>query len=153
MVGAAPLGVAKEEVMSDTLELGARVVKLTAELQRYNPDEDELWRGTIEAISRKHGKVFVKWDSSWRKPNPEEVELLCLISEDEADKKMSILEKDYAVWAGAAREKCEAAAELIAEANEITKAHGQALGEMYDINHVIKSAMGGAGWRTSSWNC
>lgn len=139
--------------MSDKLELGARVVKLNHALQKYNPDEDDLERGVIEAVSQKHGKVLVKWDSTWRKPNIEEVDILSLISEDEAEKKMSILEKDYEVWAGAAREKCEAAAALIAEAAEITKAHGQVLGEMYDVNHVIKSAMGGAGWRTSSWNC
>src|SRR5271170_5792729 len=110
--------------MSDELQVGSRVVKLTADLQRYNPDEDDLWRGVIEAISKKHGKVLVKWDSTWQKPNIEEVELISLISEDEADKRMSILEKDYAVWAGAAREKCEAAATLIDEASAITEAHG-----------------------------
>ena len=140
--------------MSDKLELGARVVKLTHDLQRYNPQEgDNLQRGVIKDVSKKHGKVLVKWDDNWRKPNPEEMDLLSLISEDEADKKMSILEKDYEVWAGAAKEKCKAAAELIAEANAITKAHGEVLGNNSDISDVIKSAMGQAGWRTSSWNC
>lgn len=139
--------------MSDKLEVGSLVVKLAAALQRYNPEEDDLWRGAIEAISKKHGKVLVKWDSKWQKPNIEEVDLLSLISEDEANIKMSVLEKDYAVWAGAAREKCEAAAELINEAAAITEAHSQELGHMYDVNSSIKSAMGSAGWRTSSWNC
>jgi len=143
----------RRKKMSDKLEVGSRVVKLTADLQSYNPDGDNLKRGVIRAVSHKYGKVLVKWDSTWCKPNPEEVDLIHLVSEDEADKRMSILEKDYKVWSAAAREKCEAAAALIEEAAAITKAHGQALGAMDDINHVIKSTMGEAGWRTSSWGC
>lgn len=139
--------------MSDKLEVGSRVVKLNHALQKYNPEEDDLWRGVIEAVSQKHGKVLVKWDMTWQKPNIEEVDLLSLISEDEANQKMSILEKDYAAWAGAAREKCKEAAALIDEAAAITEAHGQELGQMYDVNSSIKRAMGSAGWRTSSWNC
>lgn len=139
--------------MSDKLEVGSRVVKLNHALQKYNPEEDDLWRGVIEAVSQKHGKVLVKWDMTWRKPNLEEMYLDSLISEDEADKRMSILEKDYNVWASQAKAKCQAAAELIAEAAEIAKAHGQELGHMSDINYIIKSTMGNSGWRTSSWNC
>jgi hypothetical protein len=139
--------------MSDKLEVGSRVVKLTSALQRFNPDEDDLWRGVIEAVSQKHGKVLVKWDDKWHRPNIEEVDLLTLISEDEANQRRSVLEKDYAVWSAVARERCEAAAALIDEAAAITEAHGQVLGEMYDVNRCIKTAMGDAGWRTSSWNC
>lgn len=139
--------------MSEKLELGSRVCKLDQSLQKYNPEEDTLLRGTIEGTSRREGKVFVKWDSNWRKPNPEEVDLASLISEEDAEKRTSALEVEYNKWSMEVRDKCQQAAQLIREAGKIADLHGFSLGETYDLNHGIQGAMGEAGWNTSSWGC
>jgi hypothetical protein len=139
--------------MSDKLEIGARVCKLNSALEKYDPEEDDLQRGIIEGSSRNEGKAFVKWDSSWRRPNPEEVYFSDLVSEQEAEAKVSVLEKEYNEWADQVKEKCQAAAALIREAGQLADQHGFVLGESYDLSDGIKGAMGSAGWNTSSWNC
>jgi len=134
-------------------ELGDRVVKLDRALQKHNAEDDNTRRGVVDAISRKEGKVLVQWDSHWVNPKPEEMDVSLLVSEKEAEAKLSQLETEYNAWATAVKEKVQAAAALIEEAGDIAEAHGYSLGETYDLNTGIQSAMGHAGWNTSSWGC
>ena len=130
---------------------GDRVVLDDDILQTYNEYGEEAVRGVVEET--KESKLLVKWDYSWRTPNPEEVAAEDVVSEAKADKILSKLEKDYEKWAAPIRKKMEAAAKLLKEANELATAQRRELAEMHDITGSLLGAMDEVGWRTSSLSC
>jgi hypothetical protein len=133
--------------VSDRVMLNNKVLKI------YNIDEDNSVRGVVKAVSSEHGKVFVQWDSSWRKPNPEEVLETALLTEKEGEKILSKLEEEFNLWSKEVKEKVEVAAGLLAEAGKLAKSHGHELYGLYDIHRPLIRAMDDCGWNTSSFNC
>lgn len=135
------------------LEVGSRVVWLNhSNLETYNEYEDDTTRGTVESINE-HGDLFVKWDDSWWNAEPKAIQPEDVISEEEADKILSKLEKEYEVWAAPIRKKMESAAKLLREAGELADKQDKNLSEMHEIVGPLISAMDQIGWRTSSLSC
>jgi hypothetical protein len=136
-----------------TFEVGTRVVLVEASnLDTYNVDEDDTTRGVVKSIDEA-GKLLVKWDDSWRKPNPEKVLADALITEAEADQILSKLEEEYEVWAAPIRAKIEESAKLLKEAGKLADKQNQDLAELHDLVGPLISAMRSVGWRTSSLSC
>ena len=136
-------------------EVGSRVVdKDHSDLEIYNEYEDGVTRGVVVALYKQEpDKIRVKWDDSWKKPNPEKIEVARLIAEEEADQILSKLEAEYESWAGPIREKLKAAGELLREADKMAQAKKRDLTEMHDLVEELTSAMDDIGWRTSSLSC
>lgn len=134
-------------------EVGQRVVLVQdSNLETYNVEEDDTTRGVVKSITDP-GKVIVKWDSSWRKPNLEEVATEELITEAEAETILSKLEAEYEVWAAPIRVKIEESAKLLREAGQLASNQNQDLAELRDLVSPLISAMRSVGWRTSSLSC
>lgn len=136
-----------------SFKLGDRVVKMTDALDHYNPNADLTLRGVIQGSSIDNGKVFVKWDGRWNTPPIEEVDLSSLVSEEEANQKISILEQEYDKVFQQVRAKVDSAAELLLEANKLATPTGTNLFEMYEAHRALIRAMDDCGWNTSSFNC
>lgn len=140
--------------MSDTkFEVGQRVVLVSgSNLETHNEYEDDCTRGVVKSIDE-NGKVLVRWDGSYRKPNPGKHNADELITEVAADEILSKLEAEFEAWAGPIREKLEQAGALLKEAGELADKHGRDLTEMWDLTSPLTSAMDEVGWRTSSLTC
>lgn len=138
-----------------SLEIGTRVMKSP---KKWNPHDDTSVRGATIApvvkdpLSGKE-KVYVKWDSKWRSPNPEEVLVESLLLEEEGDKRLSELEAEYNKVAEQVSEKMSAASALVGEAATLAKTAGFNLSEMYDECYPLMRSMSSAGWSTSSMSC
>jgi len=128
------------------------VLPEASELEFWNPEEDDCTRGVVTQIND-DGKITVKWDSSWRNPNPSNHDVEDLMLESEADDILSKLEEEYEAWADPIRKKMEQVGKLLREANELAYAQDQNLTEMHDIVQPLMSAMSSAGWSTSSLRC
>jgi hypothetical protein len=76
-----------------------------------------------------------------------------LITEVEADKILSKLEREYEVWAGPIRKKDGKAAKLLQEVGELADEQNRELIEMHDVVGPLIHAMDELGWRTSSLSC
>lgn len=139
------------------LVVGARVA------QKLNEDETGqevyVYAGAIAAEPRRdplngETKVYVKWDDTYKNPNPSEIDVSELDLEDTVRAKASKLEEEFEVYAEQISEKMEAAAKLIREANKIAKKAGvENLNDMYEATSALYSAMDDAGWNTSSFGC
>lgn len=136
-----------------TFEVGQRVVLVAASnLKEWNEYEDDTTRGVVKSVN-KEGLITVKWDNSWRTPNPSEHTANRLISEAEANEIRSKLEAEYEVWAGPIREKMKLAAKCLAEADELATKQKKDLAEMHELTGPLIKAMDDIGWRTSSLSC
>lgn len=137
-----------------TFKVGDRVLLLErSDLETYNEyEDDDTCRGEVLSVSEE-GKLKCKWDQVWGQPNPSEHTAEELISEKEADKILSNLEKEYEAWAGPIRKKMEEAAKLLEQAGKMADKQGRELAEMHDIVSPLISAMDDLGWRTSSLSC
>lgn len=139
--------------MKKTFEVGTRVVWLErSDLKTHNEYEDDVTRGEVKSIGE-DGKYSVKWDDSWVTPNLGKHDASELINEDEADKILSKLEKEFEEWAGPIREKMEAAATLLEEAAKMASKKKRDLTEMHELTAPLINAMDDIGWRTSSLSC
>ena len=136
-------------------EVGQRVVdKKHSDLKHYNEYEDDVTRGVVVSLCEDEPhKIRVKWDESYKKPNPENILIEQLIREEEADKILSVLEAEFKVWADPVAEKLKEAGKLIKEADALATKNGRELTEMYDVLGELTSAMEEIGWRTSSLSC
>lgn len=136
-----------------TFEVGQRVVLVEASnLETFNPDEDDSTRGVVKSVDDP-SKPLVKWDNSWRKPNPEKVSAEGLITEAEADTILSKLEEEYEAWATPIREKIKESAKLLQEAGQLADNQNQDLAQLHDLVGPLIGAMRSVGWRTSSLSC
>lgn len=132
---------------------GDRVVwEERSSLEEWNEYEDDTTRGVVESVDSE-GKLTVKWDNSWIKPNPSQHDADELITEAAADKILSKLEKEFEAWAGPIRKKIEQAAKCLAEAGELATAQDRDLSEMSELVGPLINAMDTIGWRTSSLSC
>lgn len=140
--------------MKKTFEVGARVVWVDrSNLDTHNEyEDDDCTRGVVKSID-KDGKLTCKWDGSWTTPNPSKHDASELMAEEEANKILSKLEKEYEAWAGPIRKKIEAAAKLLSEAGELAAEQERDLSEMHEVVGPLISAMDDIGWRTSSLSC
>jgi len=132
-------------------QAGDRVVLNDRSLQQHNEYEDNSVRGVVQEV--KGDKLLVKWDYSWHRPNPQEVSVEEVVSEDEANKILSKLEEEYEAWAAPIREKIAAAAELLIEAGDLAGKKKLDLAGMRQLANPLLSAMDNLGWRTSSFSC
>ncbi len=119
---------------------------------KHNQWEDDRLYGEVVAHNEKHNKFFVKWESNWHKPNPEEVEPAKLMTEEEAESTFNKLEEEFNVVADQIEAKMKAAALLLNEANLIAEAASMNLSEM-DAASPLLGAMRNCGWRTSGLSC
>lgn len=119
---------------------------------KHNQWEDDRLFGEILAHNEKHNKFFVKWESNWYKPNPEEVEPANLMTEEESETLFNKLEEDFNKVADQVEAKMEKAAKLLLEANEIAELASMRLSEM-DAASPLLGAMRSCGWRTSGLSC
>lgn len=134
-------------------EVGERVVLVAgSNLKTWNEYEDDTTRGVVKSIVQE-GKLLVKWDGTWRKPNPSRHDASELITEVEANQIRSVLETEYEAWASPIREKMKLAAKYLTEAGELAAKQDKDLAEMHEITGPLISAMDGIGWRTSSLSC
>lgn len=133
--------------------------RVVRQWSRYNSDHDNINRGTVIADSRKDplsgkDRIYVKWDSTWYKPNPEEVLVSSLMLESEADKQLSVLDKEFERMEVEVSDKMRQAASLIREAGELAGKVGvDSLQEMYDAIRPLYQAMDSTGWNSSSFSC
>jgi hypothetical protein len=136
-----------------TFEVGQRVVLVAgSNLEEWNEYEDDTTRGAVQSIEE-NGSFIVKWDAAWRKPNPNRHTTNELITEIEADKILSKLEKEFEAWAGPIRKKMEQAAKYLLEAGELASKQKKDLAELHEIVGPLISAMNDIGWSTSSLSC
>jgi hypothetical protein len=134
-------------------EVGQRVVWVSrSSLKEWNEYEDDTTRGAVKSIDE-DGKLSVKWDDSWVTPNPGKHDASELISEVEANKILSKLEKEFEAWAGPIREKMEETAKCLKEAGKLAAKQKKDLAEMHELTSPLISAMDDIGWRTSSLSC
>lgn len=139
--------------MNNTFKVGDRVVLPEySNLESYNEYEDDCTRGEVTGVNS-NGKITVKWDSSWQKPNPSSHDADELMTEVEADDILSKLEAEYEAWAAPIREKMEQAALLLKEAGGLAQGQNKHITELHDIIEPLMSAMRGVGWSTSSLSC
>lgn len=138
------------------LTIGTRVA--------YKLDSDEtgqdlyLTAGAVDSEPTKNGDgklvVSVKWDDSWRNPNPELVLVSDLALEKDVKKQASALEKEFRSYEKLVEAKLKEAAKLIKEADKLAKKAGvEGLHQMYESTYPLENAMDAAGWNTSSWSC
>ena len=137
-----------------TFKVGDRVLLLErSDLETHNEyEDDDTCRGEVLSISEE-GKFKCKWDQVWGQPNPSDHTAEELISEKEADKILSKLEKEYEAWASPIRKKMEEAAKLLEQAGKMADKQGRELAEMHEVVGPLISAMDNLGWRTSSLSC
>lgn len=139
--------------MKKKFEVGSRVVLVeSSNLETHNEYEDDTTRGTIQSIDI-DGQFTIKWDDSWITPNPGKHKAEELITEVEADKILSKLEKEYEAWANPIRKKMEKAGQLLREAGELADKQNRNLSEMHEIVGPLIAAMDDVGWSTSSLFC
>ena len=144
--------------MDKKLKTGDRVILLNNAFENYDPESSYEQRGVIVAMSKNDDEAYddeadVKWDGKWRNPSSELVKLSNLIAEEEGNKQLNALEKEYRTWAKEVEAKCKEAGKLIKEAHKIANKHGKTLSDMYIVNGAIEGAMAASGWNTSSWGC
>lgn len=101
------------------------------------------------------GRVMVKWDDKWmnnaHNANPRNPEKL--VPEKDLQEKYSALETEFKRVEAEVQAKMEEASRLITDAQKFAKDAGFDLQEMRDATSTLESAMGSAGWNTSSWHC
>lgn len=137
-------------------KVGDRVV---VQWDKYNHNDPDLSRGKIVTESVRDpltgkDKIYVKWDSKWRSPDPSEVFVESLLSESEANEKISVLEHEFKIIESEIESKMGDAAFLIREASKLAKKAGiESLQDMYEATRKLYSAMDSAGWNTSSFGC
>jgi len=140
--------------MSNTFGIGDRVVVVhLSSLKKHNEyEDDDCTRGTVKDV--KGDKYLVHLDSTWQKPRTQEFSGAQLITEEEANKKLSELEQEYEAWAGPIRAKVEEAAKLLLEAEELAQKQDRSLAEEFTpLAESLISAMSDIGWSTSSLSC
>lgn len=137
-----------------TFNVNDRVVLVAASnLKTHNEyDDDETERGTVRSVLP-DGMLSVKWDNSWRKPNPSNHQSEELILETEADQILSKLEAEYEAWAGPIKEKMVQAGALLREAGKLASARNREITEMNEAVRPLLNAMRSLGWSTSSLSC
>ncbi len=142
--------------MDNKFKQGTRVIRY---FEKFNINEDVRDYGSTitdpqsDALSGKE-KVYVKWDSSWYRPNPQEVLTENLMLEDEGNKKYALLEEEFTKYEIQINQKMQEAAALICEANVLAEQAGAgSLQELWESTRPLKSAMDSSGWNTSSFNC
>lgn len=140
--------------MNQELKVGDRVVKNWKKFDRYG---DNINGGEVLAPPTKDAltgnpKVYVKWDGKWYKPNPEEVEVSKLMTQEESDAQYSKLEKEFEELESEIEIKLAEAGRLILEANAIADRGGVQLSELEAIGPLYQ-AMDACGWSTSSLSC
>lgn len=133
----------------NTFKVGQRVCK---RFDTHNQWEDDRLYGEIAAHNEKHNKFFIKWEPSWQKPNPEEVDPAQLMTEEEAESTFNKLEEEYNVVADQVKAKMKEAANLLNEANEIADRANLNLSEMDAVSPLL-GAMRNCGWSTSGLSC
>lgn len=143
------------DVKMTKFEIGQRVVNVEcSNLKTHNEYEEDVARGVVVALyADEQDNVRVKWDSKWMKPNPEKISSEKLIAEEDANKILSKLDKEYEAWASPIREKLKEAGELLREADRLAQKQGRNLVEMYVLTGELTNAMDEVGWRTSSLSC
>ena len=109
-------------------KVGQRVVLRNSALEEYNDDGSYTQEGIVQEI-HKSGKCLVKWD----KGNTAGVEPDDLVSEEEAEKILDTLEKEYDAWANPIKNKMKQAAKLLQEADELAAKQDKNLTDMHNI--------------------
>ena len=108
--------------------------------------------GTVaEVLSDK--EVRVEWDDEYLNEYPEETDRLSseLMTEEEINKAWSDLEAKFKQCQAAVSEKLKVASDAIAEAQKIASSYSY---DLVDLDSdTLESALGHAGWNTSSWHC
>jgi len=133
----------------EIFQVGRRVVLLDKSLKIYNEDGNYYCEGVVQEVLRS-GKYLVKWDSDCREPNPERVKPEDLVSEEEARKILSTLEKEYEIWATPIKNKIKQAASLLQEAGRLANKQDTSIMNMHDAVSSLLRAMEDCGWSTSS---
>ena len=133
-------------------KVGQRVVLRNSALEEYNDDGSYTQEGIVQEI-HKSGKCLVKWDKGWEKGNTAGVEPDDLVSEEEAEKILDTLEKEYDAWANPIKNKMKQAAKLLQEADELAAKQDKNLTDMHNIVIPLLEAMENLGWSTSSLSC
>ena len=128
-------------------KVGQRVVLRNSALEEYNDDGSYTQEGIVQEI-HKSGKCLVKWDKGWdkgwEKGNTAGVEPDDLVSEEEAEKILDTLEKEYDAWANPIKNKMKQiknkmkqAAKLLQEADELTAKQDKNLTDMHNcLNNI-----------------
>jgi hypothetical protein len=119
----------------------------------FSNEQNDTHYGVVKSLSSNKDKVFVQWDISWRKPNPQEISISELVLETEANSKVDALEKEYNIWADQIKAKIKEASVALSEAAQLASKNGRDLCDSYELIGPMMSAMSQAGWRTSSLNC
>jgi len=131
--------------------------RVTRKWDHYHP-EDEQDTGTVLPLDTLSDPqdymlhVYVQWDKEWL--GKEKVLIDDLLLEEEASKKLAILDKEFKEVERQVKSKLNEAASLIRESNKLAKKAGlENLASMYDAISPLEKAMDVSGWNTSSWNC
>ena len=123
--------------------------KVTKRFTKFEPRYD-LEIGKVVSVSK--NKALVKWKSSYKYPNPQEILESELMFYSDANKKWTELEKEFAIVEQQLKVKVAMATALLDEASQIAKANGYVLSQL-DVGYTVIDAINSAGWRTSSLNC
>lgn len=119
---------------------------------KYSPEGEGPSYGVITDVLS-DGSVMVKWDSKWLNDSRRAINPKKLTPEAELVAKYSALEAAFHKVEQDVRTKLKEASQFILDAGKIAKEAGFSLSEMYDATSTLESAMGKAGWNTSSWHC
>lgn len=140
--------------MSQELKVGDKVIRGWKKFDRYadNIDKGEVIAAPTKDALTGNPKVYVKWDSKWCKPNPEEVEVSSLMSQQESDQQYSKLEKEFKELEVIIETKLAEAGKLIREASSCADSFGVELNSL-DAIRPLYQAMDACGWNTSSFSC
>lgn len=144
--------------MTDKFKIGDRVGESFSE-DKYGKkvklryvDETPSY-GTVTDLTTR-GKVFVKWDTSWKNEDANKpIDAKDLMLESERQKEDSRLEAEFQALEKEVKAKVQAAADLLKEAGTMAGKQGQNLADMYHAIIPLLTVMDESGWRTSSFNC